>query len=378
MRVLGEDPEEFRELHEGLRQEWHPSGPLQERLVGRLARALWQADRYNRMQEGHAIERARKVDRAREDRFHARMLRLQTLAASLAKLVESVQGYHYIATPEDLQLIEGLYHEDLLGELGSVVLALFYELREPGTQQEPPVPDSDVPVWEMRARARRIFGLPPIEPPDATVGSARGAERATGEAAPRVSTAPVPSPASTHEAGVPVAANILPLAPSISPPSTSASSHDGKGEEGSGDEDEFDVDFPQVTADEWKARESLRQLLENLLKRKQQACEAERSAFLQESLAGPTPYERAAEITPTERGPVLSAHRLEEFGFRQIWRITNLLTKLKDQDRKGLDQRAGGLRQEKSTNETNDVYENKRHKKRHVDQSNDVYENEAG
>ena len=62
--------------------------------------------------------------------------------------------------------------------------------------------------------------------------------------------------------------------------------------------------------------------------------ETQRNALLKESLAGPSPYERAAEIALAHPDVALM-QRMEESSFRQIWRITNLLLKLKCQAREG-------------------------------------------
>ncbi len=61
-------------------------------------------------------------------------------------------------------------------------------------------------------------------------------------------------------------------------------------------------------------------------------CEAQRKAILKDSLAGPSSYERAAEVGLAHPNVALM-QRMEESSFRQIWRITNLLLKLKRQAR---------------------------------------------
>ncbi len=59
-------------------------------------------------------------------------------------------------------------------------------------------------------------------------------------------------------------------------------------------------------------------------------CAKQRNAILKESMAGPSPYERAAEIALAHPETALM-QRMEESSFRQIWRITNLLLKIKRQ-----------------------------------------------
>ena len=51
-------------------------------------------------------------------------------------------------------------------------------------------------------------------------------------------------------------------------------------------------------------------------------------------MAGPSPYERAAEIALAHPDAALM-QRMEESSFRQIWRITTLLLKIKSEARKG-------------------------------------------
>jgi hypothetical protein len=94
-----------------------------------------------------------------------------------------------------------------------------------------------------------------------------------------------------------------------------------------------------LTAQEWEAREPVRQLLEHILMRQAELCEAQRVACLRECLAGPTPYERAAEIAPTHPNAALM-QRMEDSSFRQVWRTTNLLLKIKRQAREEEDREA--------------------------------------
>ena len=60
-------------------------------------------------------------------------------------------------------------------------------------------------------------------------------------------------------------------------------------------------------------------------------CAAQRKMILRESLAGSSPYERAAEIALAHPNAALM-QRMEESSFRQIWRITSLLLKMKRQE----------------------------------------------
>ena len=83
LQNLGEDPAEFAELLAGLREEFTPAGALQEKLVTRLARVLSLVDRYDRQLEGDTLRRARIADHGRDNRVHARMMRLKMTAETL-------------------------------------------------------------------------------------------------------------------------------------------------------------------------------------------------------------------------------------------------------------------------------------------------------
>jgi hypothetical protein len=93
---------------------------------------------------------------------------------------------------------------------------------------------------------------------------------------------------------------------------------------------EKDVRYPNITAAEWESREKARQLLENILTRLSEICETQRTALLKESLAGPSPYERAAEIAPIHANALLM-RRVQDSHFREVRRVTNLLLKIKRQ-----------------------------------------------
>ena len=75
------------------------------------------------------------------------------------------------------------------------------------------------------------------------------------------------------------------------------------------------------------ARERARKLLRNILTRQVEACEAQRKALLKESLAGPSPYELAAEMAPGNAEALL-LRRTQDANIREVRRLTNLLLKL--------------------------------------------------
>jgi hypothetical protein len=92
LRCLGEDPARFEELLEGLYEEFTPVGTLQKELVNRLARVLWLVERADRSLEGDALRRAKGADSGRENRLHARMMRLKMTVETLRSLARSGAG----------------------------------------------------------------------------------------------------------------------------------------------------------------------------------------------------------------------------------------------------------------------------------------------
>jgi hypothetical protein len=307
---LGEDPAHFEELLAGLRQEFTPAGTLQEKLVIRLARVLWLVDRCDRSQEGAALRRARSADQGRDNRLHARMMRLKMTAETLRSLARSVGCWHYVTPREDLDVMKKLHQEGVAGEMGEIAMDLFDQLQEPGT-------DGDgVTENEKRRRVvnsmRSIFGLDPIESPVAMLTPAGNQM--------------VVYPEGYKESE-----------------GTAASDED--------DDSEKDDRYPKITEEDWKARERARKLLRNILTRQVEACESQRKAVLRESLAGPSPYELAAEIAPGH-ADALVMRRMQDANMREVRRLTNLLLKIKRQER------TVGALQARENEVTHDVSEN--------------------
>jgi hypothetical protein len=286
LRALGEEPAEFQELLEGLREKWNPADALQEGLVTRLARALWLMNRADRMQEGYALRQAKERNLGREDRLHAQMMRLKMTSASLQSLAQSVAGEHYVTTAADLELMKNLHQEGVAKEMGEMTLALFYQLQGPGAPapgepEEGGHPEAD--VRKVVAKIRQIFGLSTDPEPEADVG---------------------PAPSQPQD-GQPVA---------------------------EASEAEQEGPTSGISSAEWEAREPVRQLLEHILSRQVELCEAQRSATLRECLTGPSPYERAAEIAPTH-GTATLMRRMQDSNFRQVVRLSSLLMRMKRHER---------------------------------------------
>ncbi len=312
MRALGEDPADFQELLEALWVEWNPVGALQEGVVIRLARALWLANRADRMLEGCAVRQAQEVNGERQDRLHAQMMRLKITADSLRLLIRSVAREHYVTTPEDLEKMKSLHQEGVLKEMGDMALALFYQLQPPGTGEDGIDPNEQAQRALMRMK--EIFGL-------------------AGDTPPRVRVAPDfrPPQGSPYEAQGGVAPDFSPAPPDVAPDSSPAPKLVPVPVRAP-QREENDKRYPKITAAEWEAREQPRQLLENILTRYVESCEAQRKALLKESIKGPSPYERAAEIAPTHPNARVM-RRMQESNLREVRRLTNLLLRIKRYER---------------------------------------------
>ena len=286
MRALGEDPAHFQELLEVLWEEWNPAGGLQEGVVIRLARALWLTNRADRMQEGYAVRQAQEVSVGREDRVHAQMMRLKMTEERLRRLAESVECEHYVTTPEDLEKMKNLHQEGALKDMGEIALALFYQLQPPGWGEDGVDPEEK--ARRMVAQAKEIFGIG--------------------------TTAAFPPP------------------PNVTPDSRQIEQDPQDAQADVQQADEKDTRHPNISAAEWEARERPRQLLENILKRQVEICATQRKALLKESVNGPSPYERAAEIAPTHPNARLM-RKMQDSNFREVRRLTNLLLKIKRYER---------------------------------------------
>jgi hypothetical protein len=302
MRALGEDPAHFQELLEVLWEEWNPAGGSQEGVVIALGRALWLMNRAARMQEGYAVRQAQEASSGRDDRVHARIMRLKMTEERVRRLAEAVADEHYVTTRADLERMKNLHEEGTWKDMSETALALFYQLQPPGTGEDGIDPDEQ----SRRAvrRIKEIFGLTPEDAPPPI--------RMPGYGPPGV--CPQDAPAD--------------VAPALSPAPAGLPANSGQVPVGTTPPAEKDPRYPNITAAEWEAREKPRQLLENLLWRQVEACEAQRKAARQESRKGPSPYERAAEIAPTHPN-AQAMRRMQDSNLREVRRLTNLLLKLK-------------------------------------------------
>jgi hypothetical protein len=320
LACLGEDAAELERLRQNLHDDWQPPSGLEEELVEHLVQVVWRWKRAGRMQEGFALRQAKDVNLTREDRLHAHMMRLKMTEESLRLLAQSVAREYYVTTSADLEKMKSLHQEGVMKEMGEIALALFYRLEEPGEKDKDGRRiDPQEAGRRVLVRIKEIFGLSSDFAPKANVapGSSQppGSQQGAGA---------TPGSQQDAQAGV---------APDFSPAPADPSRCSGQAlKVGAAQPAAAEGPPSRFTPAEWEARERARQLLENLLTRQVEIYEAQRKAILKESLAGPSPFERAAEIALAHPNAALM-QRMEESSFRQIWRITNLLLKIKRQGR---------------------------------------------
>jgi len=295
LRALGEDPADFDIMVKAVKQKYPPADGFEEALGMRLARAMWRMDRADRMLEGYALRQAQETNRWRESPIHAQMMRLKMTGASLQSLAQSVAREHYVTSPADLAMMKNLFSEESLTEMGDIILALFMQLQEPGEHDEQGRRvDPHEQSRKAAQRIKEIFGLAGDTPPVVRRPVIPGQE---------------PSCQQEQNSGSEVAPRPAEIKKADPPP----------GPQG-----------PQLSPEEWAKREPVRQLLENLLARQADLCEAERTALLRQCVSGPSSFERAAEIAPAHSNALLM-QRMQDSSFREVWRIFNLLLKLQRQ-----------------------------------------------
>jgi hypothetical protein len=327
LRALGEDPDDFRELLEGLADDRTAAAALRKSLGEHMARAFWRMRRAYRMQEGYALRQAKEEDATREGRLHVRMMRLKMISRNWQLLVESVKNPHYVTTPQDLEMMKHLHSDGVAKDMSEVALALFYQLQEPGTLHPG---DEGFEDAEEAAKTRRvmtkirgIFGLDPL--PD------------DREDTPRVRPN-APQQPGRQDAGATETDAAPNFGPTDADPSA-ATAGSGQALEVAApapETEEADL-YPDITEEQWAAREDARQFLENILTHQIEMFDAQHHDLLRQSVAGPSPHERAAEIAPTHPNAVLM-QRIEDSNFRQASRMASLFIRLKRLE-KSMDER---------------------------------------
>jgi len=312
LRNLGEDAADLQAVLEGLRATWPAENPAQEKVMTCLAQTLCRIELAERARHGHLLRQAKAADDGRETRIHAQMMHLKMNIDYLWGLAEKVAEPHYVATLQDLKKIKGLKEEGVMEEMGEIVVALFYRLREPGTPGLGEPGEGVDPEEQQRRvlkRIKEIFGLAGDDEDDEKRGFHAGQQAQQNVGAPNIEAAPASGQPGESQPG---ADGKVPNPPAAAAPAPEPNP------------------YPNITDEDWERREPARQLLENLLNRQIEIYEARRQALLKELVAGPSPYERAAEITPTD-SYVKLMQRVEDSNLRQATRLIGLLEKMKRQ-----------------------------------------------
>jgi hypothetical protein len=245
------------------------------------------------------------------------MMRLKMVSRSWQRLAQAVAHPKYVTTREDLDFMRQLHKDGEAKEMSEVCVSLFYQLREPGLLKPRDEGFEDEEEAAKRRQVmnkiRGIFGLSPLRESEENETADCAAPQEDQQEAGATKPGAAPDSSQAH-ADPSVGSGQAPKADATRPETESADPH------------------PEITEEQWAAREPVRQLLENLLTRQVEIFEAQHRELLRESLAGPSPYERAAEIVPSDPSTKLM-QRMEDSNFRQVARITGLLLRLRRHER---------------------------------------------
>ena len=315
--IVGEDPSEREELRQRLRGDW--SAAVHEELTEELVQALMHSRLRNRERAGQKLALARKADRLREDHRHARLLHLKMASQILAEMAEALSHRHYITTRKHLKQMEDFHKEATAKEMSDLALNLLQVLRDQIGEARAEQREQDEQALAAVQRIRGVFGLEPdpeLEPKPVGVPSLP---------APGVGSAVPAGPIVPQAALTCVAPPASQAGESVEPREPSAS--DAEYEEAVDDEEALDPQYPAFTPAEWDARQPVRQLLHNLLRRQARECESERRELLKESVKGPSALERAAQVAQAAPDS-LGVRKRDEFEFHQLATLVNILVKV--------------------------------------------------
>src|SRR5215472_653858 len=165
LRALGEDPEELNQLLDSLRATWEPTDEFQERLVKRLARAMWRLERSDRVQESIAVKQVREMNRELNNQIERGLEGYADKLDALKDLAKAVENEQFVADRDAFfALLEAFGREP--EARGEQIRALLYQLLNPQGSDDPrgPAPDPKLPVavgakrTPLRERIGRLVG----------------------------------------------------------------------------------------------------------------------------------------------------------------------------------------------------------------------------
>ena len=282
LRALGEDPGELEALRQAVREQWRPANGFEDVLIMNLESALWRTRRAARWQEQYALHQAKRVLAGRQERLAAERVRLTLGLETLRALQPAVAGEHYVASDGDRAALARVHALGSLGELAELALQL-------GRDLGPPEPDPAVVALAEEIERERRQRRETIELYSSVPGLRERVDRER-------------------------------KAQGLRPVEEILAAEDAPEEREPGPE--WDL-----SPEEWAGREPGRRALEQILAQGVGRCEARLEANARESASDPTPDEMAGALEPTSATRLVL--RMEDSSFRQAWRITNLLIKLR-------------------------------------------------
>jgi len=130
LRALGEDPADFERLVESLIESWQPVDGFEERLVMRLARALWRMERSDRVQESIAVRQLERQAERRDFREAYVRQHTETVIERMKALAAAAAKADYCADPSEIELFQSLYGPEP-DRWAKRILALLRDLLKP-------------------------------------------------------------------------------------------------------------------------------------------------------------------------------------------------------------------------------------------------------
>ena len=147
LRALGEDPEELEQLLESLRSTWQPSDEFQERLVGRLARAMWRLERSDRVQDSMAVKQVGEMSRELNRRIEKGLRGYDIKLDGLKDLAKAADNENFVSDRDAFYALLEAFGTEPKGR-GKQIERLLYQLLNPQRSDDSrdPRPDPELPI----------------------------------------------------------------------------------------------------------------------------------------------------------------------------------------------------------------------------------------
>ncbi len=305
LEKLGEDREEFKVLLASLNERWEPADDFDVRLVRRLARAMWRWERSDRQMESMSVQQLENMDAHVDSLADEAKARHEKKLAALTALEYATREEDFCFSNEDLLTFDSVYGEVNEGRPADIMV-LLYRLVKPQPTKVPKA--TKVPK-----------DSPAGQPPDAT------------------SNAPSAAPGKSKDG--PVAENLE---------EKTAEKDDERAGPGP---------LPGIPVAEGHERQQVRSEVRKLIREEIEQAKADRVRRGDDLVKTTSPYFRDCMAAPVHSAAALMA-RMENSNLRQVMELTNLLTKLKQEDRRAEDDREGKGGQNEG--DSHYIHENKR------------------